>query len=104
MDIHEYAREIILVIILLIATLLLVTRLWYDVTIATGAIFMMLALGGLFLTLSARIRALGRNIQARDKATRANLEEIAQKMIEKHDATVTHLDEVVAEFNKRIYR
>jgi hypothetical protein len=104
MDIREYARDIILVIILIFATLTLVTRLWFDITIALGATLMMLSFGGLFLSLSFRVRSLERSLQARDKAIRANLEEIAMKMAQKHDDTVAHLNEVVGEFGKRIYR
>ena len=104
MDIREYARDIILIIILVIATLALVTRLWYDSTIALGAMLMMLSLGGLLLSQSIRIRSLERSIQVRDKAIRANLEEISAKMIQKYDASAAHLDDVVNEFGKRIYR
>jgi len=104
MDIRDYARDIILVIILVIATLALVTRLWYDITIALGAILMMLALGGLLLSQSIRIRSLERSIQVRDKAIRANLEEISANLVQKYDATATHLDNVINEFGKRIYR
>jgi hypothetical protein len=104
MDIRDYARDIILIIILLIATLALVTRLWYDSTIALGAMLMMLSLGALLLSQSIRIRSLERSIQVRDKAIRANLEEISAKMIQKYDASASHLDDVVNEFGKRIYR
>ena len=65
---------------------------------------MMLSLGGLFLSLSFRVRSIKPSLQARDKAIRANLEEIAMKMARKHDDLVAHLNEVVGEFDKRIYR
>ncbi len=104
MDIRDYARDIILIIILVIATLALVTRLWYDTTIALGAMLMVLSLGGLLLSQSIRIRSLERSIQVRDKAIRANLEEISAKMIQKYDASAAHLDDVVNELGKRIYR
>ena len=104
MDIRDYARDIILIIILVIATFVLVTRLWFDSTIALGATLMMLSLGGLLLSQSIRIRSLERSIQVRDKAIRTNLEEISAKMIQKYDASAAHLDDVVNELGKRIYR
>jgi len=104
MDIRDYARDIILIIILVIATFALVTRLWFDSTVALGATLMMLSLGGLLLSQSIRIRSLERSIQVRDKAIRANLEEISANMVQKYDATAAHLDNVVNEFGKRIYR
>jgi L-lactate utilization protein LutB len=35
---------------------------------------------------------------------RTNLEEIAKRMAQKHDNAISHLDELVAEYSKRIYR
>jgi len=104
MDIRDYTRDIILIIILVAATLMLVTRLWYDLTIAIGASLMMICLGGLLLSVSMRVHALERSVQARDMAIRASMEEIQVKMIQKYEGTSTHLDEVVGELGKRIYR
>jgi hypothetical protein len=35
---------------------------------------------------------------------RFNLEEISKRMAEKHDMAITHLDELIAEYSKRVYR
>jgi len=35
---------------------------------------------------------------------RSNLEEISTRMTQKYDQTTNHLDELVGEFSKRVYK
>ena len=68
MDIQEFIVDIILAIVLIISTLVLVLRIWQDLVLAVAATLMMAALGGLFLSLGAKIRNL-------DKIGRASCRE-----------------------------
>jgi hypothetical protein len=65
---------------------------------------MMLSLGGLLLSLQIEMRHLERSIVLRERILRTNLEEISRRMAEKFDMSMTHLDELVGEYSKRIYR
>jgi hypothetical protein len=65
---------------------------------------MTLSLGGLFLSLQVKVRHLERSVISRERMLRTNLEEMAKRMAQKHDMAITHLDELVAEYSKRVYR
>ncbi len=54
MDIPEYLPDILLTAVMVISTIFLILRFWQDVTIAIAAALMMLALGGLFLSLQIK--------------------------------------------------
>ena len=73
MDLRDYVWDLILIIIMVSSTLVLVLRLWQDLTIVLGATLMMLSLGGLFLSLGMKIRSLEENIIARERTMRVNL-------------------------------
>jgi hypothetical protein len=104
MDIREFTGDIILIVIAVISAVVLVLLMRSDPAIATAAGVLMLAIGGLFLSLHRKIRIMEKNIYNRERMTRVNLEEIAMKMSHKYDKTIAHFDEIVEEFSKRVYR
>jgi len=104
MEMKELAIDVVLTIIMVISTLFLVLRFWQDVIAVTAATLMMLALGGLFLSLGLKVRRLDKSVIARERTMRVNLEEIAQMMTQKYDRTVAHIDEVVQDLSRRMYR
>jgi hypothetical protein len=104
MDIPEYLPDILLTAVMVISTIFLILRFWQDVTIAVAAALMMLSLGGLFLSLQIKVRNLEKNVITRERMLRSNLEEISTRMTQKYDQTTNHLDELVGEFSKRVYK
>jgi hypothetical protein len=104
MEIREFFIDILLTVVMIISTLVLILRFWQDLTIAIAAILMTLSLGGLFLSLQVKVRHLERSVISRERMLRTNLEEMAKRMAQKHDMAITHLDELVAEYSKRVYR
>jgi hypothetical protein len=104
MEIREFLGDIILTIVMVASTLVLVWRVWQDLTIAVSATLLMLSLGGLFLSLGNKIRHLDMNVIARERTMRVNLEEISDSMGRRYDSTVHHIDGVVQELSKRMYR
>jgi hypothetical protein len=104
MDIRDYLVDIILTIVLVVSTLVLVMRLWQDLIISVAATLMMLAFGGLFISLAMKIRHLEESVISREHTMRVNLEEISTRMSQKYDKTVSHIDDVVNELSRRMYR
>ena len=104
MEIREFVGDIVLTIIMVISTLTLVWRVWQDLIIALSATFLMLSLGGLFLSLGMKIRHLDNNVIARERTMRVNLEEISDMMGRKYENTVNHIDSIVQDLSKRMYR
>jgi hypothetical protein len=104
MDIREYAVDILLTIVMIVSTLVLITRFWQDLIITVAAALMMLSLGGLFLSNQIKMRNLERSVVIRERMLRTNLEEISSRMQDKYDMALTHLDELVAELSRRAYR
>jgi len=104
MDIREYLFDILLTVVMIVSTLVLINRFWQDLTIAIAAGLMMLSLGGLFLSLQVKMRHLERSIVIRERILRNNLEDVSSRMAEKYDMAITHLDELVGEYSKRMYR
>ncbi|MGB8308890.1 MAG: hypothetical protein WCE65_03545 [Methanoregula sp.] len=104
MDIPEYLPDILLTAVMVISTIFLILRFWQDITIAIAAALMMLALGGLFLSLQIKVRNLEKNVITRERMLRSNLEEISGRMNQKYDQTAAHLDELVSEISKRAYK
>ncbi|MCJ7795036.1 MAG: hypothetical protein MUP10_04290 [Methanoregulaceae archaeon] len=104
MEIREYFIDLILTAVMIISTLVLILRFWQDLTIAVAAILMMLSLGGLFLSLQVKVRHLERSVISRERMLRTNLEEISKRMAQKHDMAISHLDELIGEYSKRVYR
>jgi hypothetical protein len=104
MEIREYFIDLILTAVMIISTLVLILRFWQDLTIAVAAILMMLSLGGLFLSMQLKVRHLERSVISRERMLRTNLEEISKRMAQKHDMAISHLDELIGEYSKRVYR
>jgi hypothetical protein len=104
MDIPEYLPDVLLTAIMVISTIFLILRFWQDITIAVAAALMTLSLGGLFLSLQIKVRNLEKNVITRERLLRSNLEEISTRMTQKYDQTTNHLDELVGEFSKRVYK
>jgi hypothetical protein len=104
MDIRDYSFDILLTIVMVISTLVLILRFWQDLTIAVAACLMMLSLGGLFISLQIKVRNLENSVNTRERILRTNLEEISNRMVEKYDLAITHLDELNAEYAKRAYK
>jgi uncharacterized protein YneF (UPF0154 family) len=90
--------------VMVISTLILILRFWQDLTIAIAAALMMLAIGGLFLSLQVKMRHLEQSVIIRERMLRTNLEEISNRMVDKYDLAITHLDELVADMSKRAYK
>ena len=104
MEIREYLPDIILTIIMVISTLVLILRFWQDLTIAIAAALMMLSIGGLFLSLEAKMHRLDQSVITRERMLRTNLEEISTRMVDKYDLAISHLDELVAAMARRAYK
>jgi len=104
MEIREYILDIVLTIVMVISTLVLILRFWQDLTVAVAAALMTLSLGGLFLSMQVKVRQLERSVIVRERMLRTNLEEIAKRMAQKNDMAIAHLDELVAEYSRRVYR
>ena len=95
MDIREYLVDILLTVVMIVSTLVLVTRFWQDLIIAVAAGLMTLSLGGLLLSLNIKMRHLERSVVIRERMLRTNLEEISTRMQDKYDMALSHLDELV---------
>jgi len=104
MELKKFWIDIVLVVVMVISTLVLILRFWQDLTIAISAALMMLAIGGLFLSLQIKMRRLEESVIARERMLRTNLEEISTRMVDKYDMAISHLDELVAELSKRAYK
>jgi len=104
MDIQESLVDIILAIVLIIATLVLVLRVWQDMILAVAATLMMASLGGLFLSLGTKIRALDQNVSARERTMRMNLDELNLMVNKKCDTMISEVHQIVAELSRRVYR
>jgi hypothetical protein len=104
MDIRELIVDIILTIVMVISTVALILRFWQDISIAIAATLMMLSLGGLFLSLHIRVKTLEKTIVARERNVMVNMQNISNRMAEKYDSTIAHLDDVLQALSKRVYR
>jgi len=104
MDIHEYLGDLLLLLILVISTLVLVFHLNLDLVKSFAAALMMLSLGGLIFLVHWKVRMIEKSLLNRERMVRMNMEEIATKMAQKYDSHVSHIDGVVEEFSKRVYR
>ena len=104
MEIRSSILDVVLTLILVISTLVLVMRLWQDVVIASAATLMMLSIAGLFLSMGRKIQRLDSSVVARERTIRVNLEEISTGMARKYDNTVEHVNGVIQELSKRMYR
>jgi hypothetical protein len=104
MEIRSIIGDVILAVVMVGATLVLVLRLWQDLTIAVAATLMMVSLAGLFLSMGRKIDRLDNSFAQRERAIRMNLEEIHTGMSKKYDTTMEHINGVVQELSRRMYR
>jgi hypothetical protein len=104
MEIRSSLPDIALTILLVISTLVLVMRLWQDAVIASAATLMMLSIAGLFLSMGRKIQRLEASVVSRERTIRVNLEEISAGMAKKYDTTLEHVNGVIQELSKRMYR
>ncbi|MGB9176324.1 MAG: hypothetical protein WCB46_06255 [Methanoregula sp.] len=104
MDIREYLVDILLTVVMIVSSLVLITRFWQDLIVAVAAGLMALTLGGLLLSLNIKMRHLEKSVLVRERMLRTNLEEISTRMLGKYDMALSHLDELIAEFSQRAYR
>jgi hypothetical protein len=79
-------------------------RYWQDLVMVTAATLMMLSLAGLFLSMGRKIQRLDASVVQRERTIRVNLEEISTGMAKKYDATLDHVNGVIQELSKRMYR
>ena len=104
MDIQESIVDIILAIVLIISTLVLILRVWQDLILAVAATLMMASLGGLFLSLGAKIRNLDQNVIARERTMRMNLDELNLMVCNKCDTMISEVHQIVGELSRSVYR
>jgi hypothetical protein len=104
MDIREYLVDILLTVVMIVSSLVLITRFWQDLIVAVAAGLMALTLGGLLLSLNIKVRHLEKSVLVRERMLRTNLEEISTRMLAKYDMALSHLDELIAEFSRRAYK
>jgi len=104
MEIRSSILDVALTLILVISTIVLMIRYWQDVVMVTAATLMMLSLAGLFLSMGRKIQRLDASVVQRERTIRVNLEEISTGMARKYDSTVDHVNGVIQELSKRMYR
>lgn len=104
MEIRSPILDVALTLILVISTIVLMIRYWQDVVMVTAATLMMLSIAGLFLSMGRKIQRLDASVVQRERTIRVNLEEISTGMARKYDSTVDHVNGVIQELSKRMYR
>lgn len=104
MEIRSSIPDVALTLILVISTIVLMMRYWQDVVMVTAATLMMLSIAGLFLSMGRKIQRLDASVVQRERTIRVNLEEISKGMAKKYDSTVDHVNGVIQELSKRMYR
>jgi hypothetical protein len=104
MEIRSSILDVALTILLVISTIVLMIRYWQDLIMVTAATLMMLSLAGLFLSMGRKIQRLDASVVQRERTIRVNLEEISTGMAKKYDATLDHVNGVIQELSKRMYR
>ena len=104
MEIRELIGDIVLTIVMVVSTVVLVMRFWQDLVIAVAATFMMLALGGLIISLGIKIVNLEKSIVQRERTMRVNMEDMAKTLTGRYDNTVSHIEEIVDGLSRRMYR
>ena len=104
MEIRSSILDVALTLILVISTIVLMIRYWQDLVMVTAATLMMLSLAGLFLSMGRKIQRLDASVVQRERTIRVNLEEISTGMAKKYDSTVEHVNGVIQELSKRMYR
>jgi F0F1-type ATP synthase membrane subunit b/b' len=104
MDIREYLGDMLLLAVLVVSTLVLVFNLRFDLINSIAAALMMLSIGGLIFLVHWKVRRIEKSLYNRERMIRVNLEEISTKMAQRYEASMAHVNSVVEEFAKRVYR
>jgi len=104
MDAREYLADALLLFVLVISTLVLVFSLNFDLIKSLAAALMMISLGGLIFLVHWKVRRIERALSQRERMIRMNMEEIATKMAQKYESHVAHIDGIIEEISKRVYR
>ena len=104
MNISEYIGDIILLLVLTVSTLLLASNQNFNPVNTLAILAIVLSLGGLIVLIHCSVIRVEREMINRERMIRVNLEEISLKMAQKYDNTIAHVDGVVEEFSKRVYR
>lgn len=104
MDAREYLVDALLLFVLVISTLVLVFSLNFDLIKSLAAALMMISLGGLIFLVHWKVRRIERALTQRERMIRMNMEEIATKMSQKYESHVAHIDGIIEEISKRVYR
>ena len=104
MEIRELIGDIVLTIVMGFSTVVLVMRFWQDLVIAVAATFMMLALGGLIISLGIKFVNLEKSIVQRERTMRVNMEDMGKTLTARYDNTVSHIEEIVDGLSRRMYR
>jgi hypothetical protein len=53
---------------------------------------------------AVKVRNLENSVISRERMLRTNLEEISNRMVDKYDMAISHLNELNAEYAKRAYK
>jgi ABC-type multidrug transport system fused ATPase/permease subunit len=104
MDIREYLGDIILIIILAIATWWFFSLLGATPELILAILLIVLSFAGLLLTIHHKVRRIEKHLTSRERMIKVNLEEISAKMAERYDSSVERVEAIVEEVSKRVYR
>lgn len=104
MDTREYLVDVILLAVLVISTLVLVISLNFDIIKSIASALMMISLGGLVFLVHRKVRQIEKSLSQRERMIRMNMEEIATKLSQKYESHMAHVDAIVEEIAKRVYR
>jgi F0F1-type ATP synthase membrane subunit b/b' len=104
MDIREYLGDIILIIILAIATWWFFSLLGAIPEVIIAILLIFLSFAGLLLTIHHKIQRIEKHLTSRERMIKINLEEISAKMAERYDSSVDRVEAIVEEVSKRVYR
>jgi len=104
MDIREYLGDIILIIILAVATLWFFLLLGATGELILAILLIVLSFAGLLFSAHYRIRKIERALTSRERMIKVNLEEISTQMAERYDSSVGKIEAIVEEVTKKVYR
>jgi len=86
MEIRELIVDIVLTLVMVVSTLVLVMRFWQD------------------LIIGIKILNLEQSIVQRERTMRVNMEELGRTMTARYDNTISHIEEIVSDLSRRMYR
>lgn len=104
MNVRDIIPEILLIVLMAVSGIVVVSRLWQDAVIAVGILVLILCFGGLVLQLIVRVRRLEQQAIHREKAMRANMEDLGRQLIARQERTSQTVVETVESLKSRMYR